>query len=76
MAYEIIDHIKPPDGTSYPAATPRRPAQPIFSGALSVPSLLLWVAGFLRLAANAFAASPHMPKLPPRSFTSQAAPQG
>jgi hypothetical protein len=50
MAYEIIDHIKPPDGTSYPAATPRRPAQPIFSGALFVPSLLLWVAGFLRLA--------------------------
>jgi hypothetical protein len=57
IAYEIIDHIKPLDGTSYPTTTPRRPAQPIFSGALFVPSLLLWVAGFLRLAVNAFAAS-------------------
>ncbi|MDR3188846.1 MAG: DUF5618 family protein [Prevotellaceae bacterium] len=68
IAYEIIDQISPPDGTSYPAATPRRPAQPIFSGALFVPSLLLWVAGFLRLAANAFAASYEL-RLPSRSFS-------
>ncbi|MDR3188022.1 MAG: DUF5618 family protein [Prevotellaceae bacterium] len=75
IAYEIIDYIKPLDGTSYPTTTPHRPAQPIFSGALFIPSLLLWVAGFLRLTANAFAAS-YMLRLPPRSFTtSQAAPQ-
>ncbi|MDR0687870.1 MAG: DUF5618 family protein [Prevotellaceae bacterium] len=57
LAYQIIGKIKPLSGNSHlEAAPPHRPAQPIFSGALFIPSLMLWVAGFLRLVANAFAA--------------------
>ncbi|MDR0688101.1 MAG: DUF5618 family protein [Prevotellaceae bacterium] len=57
LAYQIISKIKPLSGSSpLDAAPPHRPAQPVFSGALFIPSLMLWVAGFLRLAANAFAA--------------------
>jgi uncharacterized protein (UPF0332 family) len=52
LAYDIIDRIKPLAGGSYPAPTPRHPAQPIFPGALFIPSLMLWVAGFLRIAGS------------------------
>ncbi|MDR0688455.1 MAG: DUF5618 family protein [Prevotellaceae bacterium] len=56
-AEQIIDKIKPlSDNSHLEAAPPHRPAQPVFSGALFIPSLMLWVAGFLRLSANAFAA--------------------
>jgi hypothetical protein len=53
VAYDIIDRIKPLSGGSYPASTPRHPAQPIFPGALLIPSLILWVAGFLRIVGSA-----------------------
>ena len=55
-AYQIIDKIKPqpdsPQLANHPNRPnrPNRPAQPIFPGALFIPSLMLWIAGFLRLA--------------------------
>ena len=48
VAYEIIEQIKPLSGNYQPASNPRKPAQPIFPGALFIPSLMLWVASFLR----------------------------
>jgi uncharacterized protein (UPF0332 family) len=63
-AYQIIDQIKPLSGSSHADFHPHRPAQPIFSGALFLPSLMLWIMGFARLAANAFAAS-YAPKSRP-----------
>jgi hypothetical protein len=60
IAYEIIEQIKPLSD-SYHLAPPHRPAQPIFPGVLFIPSLMLWIAGFLRLEVKAFAAS-HMPE--------------
>jgi uncharacterized protein (UPF0332 family) len=51
-AYQIIDKIKPLSGGTYPASNPHRPAQPIFHGMLFIPSLVLWVAGFLRIAGS------------------------
>jgi hypothetical protein len=49
-AYRIIDKIKPQPDSPQLANHPNRPAQPIFPGALLIPSLMLWIAGFLRLA--------------------------
>jgi hypothetical protein len=64
-AYQIIDKIKPlSDDSHLDSGLPKRPAQPIFSGALFIPSLMLWIAGFARLAANVFAAS-YAPKSRP-----------
>jgi uncharacterized protein (UPF0332 family) len=64
-AYQIIDQIKPLSGSSHlNSSLPKRPAQPIFSGALFIPSLMLWIMGFARFAANAFAAS-YAPKPKP-----------
>jgi hypothetical protein len=60
IAYEIIDQIKPLSDSAH-LAPPKHPAQPIFPGALLIPSLMLWIAGFVRLAANAFA-TPYAPK--------------
>jgi uncharacterized protein (UPF0332 family) len=68
LAYEIIEQIKPLYSNSQPVSDPRRPAQPIFSGALFIPSLILWVSAFLRLTflrltdGNAFAA-PQQPAI-------------
>ena len=69
MAYEIVDQIKPLSGSSQLDTHPKRPAQPIFPGALFVPSLMLWVAGFLRLATNAGAASHPRPSLLRRIYS-------
>ena len=69
LAYQIIDRIKPPSGSFQLDTHPKRPAQPIFPGALFIPSLMLWVAGFLRLAACAGAASHPKPSLLRRIYS-------
>ena len=68
-AYQIIDKIKPPSDSSHLDTHPNRPAQPIFPGALFIPSLMLWIAGFLRLAANASAAPRPKPSLLRRIYS-------
>jgi uncharacterized protein (UPF0332 family) len=55
-AHQIINKIKPLTDASHPAPEPHRPAQPIFSGALFIPSLMLWIANFLRFAGSGLAA--------------------